>query len=189
MIAKIVFLSAFFDLFTSSLYIILYAAGRIKENMYANIITGLTSFALIVYLVRWHHSAISSVCVSSGWKFMSGMVFKPLLLHYIADFSFRDFRPMFILSFEALFICAAIGFAVRVLMPSGLGWAIPSCAIIAVANALAMYFLVVPATMQGQLHRVISRVPRIGKTGTALLSAGVRLFHPLRTPFQMAAGL
>ena len=188
-IAKIVLFSAFSDLFTSSLYTILYAAGRIKENMYANFVSGLTSFALIVYLVRWHHSAISSVWVSAGWKFMSGMVLKPFLVHYIAKYGIKDFRPMFVLSFEALFICAAIGFAMRIFMPRGLGWAIPSCVIIAVANALAMYILVVPSTMQGQLHRVISRVPHIGKTGTALLSAGVRFFRPLRTPFQMAAGL
>lgn len=188
-IARIILAAAFFYLFTSSLYIILYAAGRIKENMYINVIAGLASFALVVYLVHWHHNAIASVCVASGLKVLSGMVFKPFLLHYIANFGVKDFRPMFVLSFEALFTCAAIGCAVRVLLPHGLGWAIPSCAIIAVVNALAMYFLIVPSTMQRQFHRVLTRFPRMGKPGIVFLSAGTSLFHPLRIPFQKAAGL
>ena len=33
-IAKIILAGAFFSLFDSSLYTVLYAAGRIKENMY-----------------------------------------------------------------------------------------------------------------------------------------------------------
>ena len=189
MIAKIVLIGAFFHLFTTSQYTILYAAGRIKENMYVTVVSGLASFALVIYLIRWHHNALASVCVLSGWRFFSGIVFKPFLLHYIADFCYRDFRPMLVLSFEALFCCAAIGCTVRFFMPSSLGWAIPSCAIIIIVNAFMMYFLVVPSVMQGQVSRMFSRIPRIGKPGMAVLSAGVRFFRPMRIPFQKAAGL
>ena len=189
LIARIILVGAFFFLFTTSLYIILYAAGRIKENMYVNVVAGLVSFALVIYLVRWRHNAIASVCVASGWKLLSGMLFKPFLVHYVANYSLKDYRPMFVLSFEALFICAAIGFGVRTLMPSGLGWAIPACTLIVLINAIAMYFLIVPTVMQMQLCRALSKVPRFGESATRFLSTGTRFSMAFRVPFQKAAGL
>lgn len=112
-IAKIILVGAFFSLFDTSLYTVLYAAGRIKENMYFNVIGGLLTFGLVVYLVRWQHNPLASVCVSASYFILLGMVFKPILLHWIAQYSLQDFRRIFVPSIEALVVCGTIGFVVR----------------------------------------------------------------------------
>lgn len=187
-IAKICLAGAFFSLFDSSLYTVLYAAGRIKENMYFNVIGGLLTFGLVYYLVRWQHAPLASVGVAAGYFILLGCVFKPILLHWIAHYNMRDFQRIFIPSFEALAICAGIGFVVHSLMPSSLWWAIPSCAMIVVANAFAIYFLIVPNTMQQQFGRVIAKVPKIGKLVIGCLTVGNKMFRPLRSVIQSLAG-
>ena len=93
-IAKIVLAGAFFSLFDTSLYTVLYAAGRIKENMYFNVVGGLLTFALVMYFVRWKHAPLASVCVAAGYFVLLGMVFKPILLHWIASYTMHDFQEL-----------------------------------------------------------------------------------------------
>ena len=187
-IAKIILAGAFFSLFDSSLYTVLHAAGRIKENMYFNVIGGILTFGLVFYLVRWQHAPLASVGVAAGYFILLGCVFKPILLHWIADYTLRDFRRIFIPSFEALAICASIGFALHSIMPTGLFWAIPSCAVIGVLNAVAIYFLVAPDSMQQQFCRALAKVPRYGIKAVRLLSTGNKLVYPLRSVLQRIAG-
>ena len=187
-IAKIILAGAFFSLFDSSLYTVLYAAGRIKENMYFNVIGGLLTFGLVVYLVRWRHAPLASVGVSASYFVLLGCVFKPILLHWIADYNLRDFRRIFVPSFEALIICAGMGFVVHSLMPNGLWWAIPSCAMIATINATAIYFLIAPDSMQQQFCRVLVKVPHVGVMAVRVLSTGNRVVHPLRYVLQRVVG-
>lgn len=188
LIAKIILCGAFFSLFDSSLYTVLYAAGRIKENMYFNVIGGLLTFALVVYLVRWRHNPIASVCVSAGYFVLLGCVFKPILLHWIADYHLCDFRRIFIPSFVALFICAVIGCFVRMIMPDGLYWAIPSCAIIAAVNGTLIYLLVATDTMRRQFEGVLVKVPHVGALAVRILSLCARLSSPVRSVLKGLAG-
>ena len=187
LISRIILLGAFFNVFITSLYTILYAAGKIKENMYFNFVGGLMAFAIAVYLVRWHHCAIASVCVLSGWKVFSGLIFKPYLVHRVAGYGFSDYRPMFVWAFEALAVCGCIGWGVSSFMPKGLMWAIPSCAIIAALNGLAIYAFVAPDTMQQQARRVIAKVPRIGLPIQNVLSVVMIIAQPGRRFMQFVA--
>lgn len=187
-IAKIVLAGAFFSLFDTSLYTVLYAAGRIKENMYFNVVGGLLTFALVMYFVRWKHAPLASVCVAAGYFVLLGMVFKPILLHWIASYTMHDFRSIFIPAFEALFICSGIGWLVRICMPWGLLWAIPSCMIIVVINAFAIYFLIATDKMQRQFCGVLSRIPYLGPMMVKMLSAGSRVFSAPRKSLQWAVG-
>lgn len=188
LIAKIILAGAFFSLFDTSLYTILYAAGRIKENMYFNVVGSLTTLGIVVYLVRWQHNALASVCVASGYFVLLGLVFKPILLHWIADYKLRDFRRIFVPSFEALFICSGIGLCVRLLMPSGLLWAIPACIIIASINAFAIYFLVVPNAMQQKFCKAVVRIPKLGPGMVKALSLGNMVFSMPRKSLQWMVG-
>lgn len=187
-IAKIILAGAFFSLFDTALYTVLYAAGRIKENMYFNVVGGLLTFGLVVYLVRWKHAPLASVGVSASYFVLLGMVFKPILLHWIANYTLRDFRRIFVPSFEALFICAGAGFGVCWLMPSGLLWTIPSCVVIVTVNALLIYFLVASDTMQTQFCRVLARIPRIGGRISHVLCVGNKIFKIPREIFQKMGG-
>ena len=187
-IAKIILAGAFFSLFDTSLYTVLYAAGRIKENMYFNVVGGLLTFGLVVYLVRWRHAPLASVGVSASYFVLLGMVFKPILLHWIANYTLRDFRRIFVPSFEALVICAVAGFGVRWLMPPGLLWAIPSCAIMLAVNAFLLYFLVASDTMQKQFCGVLERIPRFGTAIVKALSIGGKVFDAPRKSLQWMVG-
>ena len=187
-IAKIILAGAFFSLFDSSLYTILYAAGRIKENMYFNVVGGLLTFGLVVYLVRWQHAPLASVGVSASYFILLGCVFKPILLHWIADYTLQDFRRILVPAFEALLVCATVGFGVRVIMPAQVIWAVPSCLIMLMVNAFLLYFLVTPDTMQKQFCGVIGRLPHIGDVVVGVLSHGNKMFKCPRNAFQKAAG-
>ena len=187
-ITKIVLVGGFFSVFDSSLYTVLYAAGRIKENMYFNVVGGLLTFGLVVYLVRWQHNPLASVGVASGYFVLLGVVFKPMLLHWIANYTMRDFRRIFMPSFEALALCVVVGWGVRVVMPARLLWAIPSTIIVAVVNAVLLYFLVAPNRMHQQILRVIVKMPRIGMCCTRILAFGDGVFKAPRKIFQSMAG-
>ena len=187
-IAKIILAGAFFSLFDTSLYTVLYAAGRIKENMYFNVILGFSTFGLVFYLVRWQHAPLASVSVSVIKFLLLGCVFKPILLHWIADYNIHDFRRIFVPSFEALIICAGIGFIMHLLMPAGLIWVIPSCVLMVISNAFAIYFLVAPDSMQQQFCRVAARIPHMGCGIIALISVGNKVLKPVRYLTQGIAG-
>lgn len=187
-IAKIILAGAFFSLFDSSLYTVLYAAGRIKENMYFNVVGGLLTFGLVVYLVRWQHAPLASVGVSASYFVLLGCVFKPILLHWIAGYTRRDFRRIFVPSFEALILCAAIGCAVKAVMPKNIWWSIPSCGLIAGLNACAMFFFATPDGMQQQVFRVLARMPRMGAALAGCLERGVAVVRPVRRLMQSMAG-
>ena len=74
------------------------------------------------------------------------------------------------------------------IMPAGLFWAIPSCAVIGALNTLAIYFLVVPDSMQQQFCRALAKVPRVGVTAVRILTSGNRVVHPFRYVLQRVAG-
>ena len=187
-IAKIILAGAFFSLFDSSLYTVLYAAGRIKENMYFNVAGGLLTFGLVVYLVKWQQAPLASVCVSASYFVLLGCVVKPFLLHWIAGYAWRDFRRIFATSFVALVLCAAIGFAVKAMMPDNIWWALPACGIIVCFNAFAMFFLVTPDTMQQQVFRVLARLPHMGAAVAGFLEKGVSVAKPLKRLVQFMTG-
>lgn len=178
LIAKIVLVSAFFGLYNVSLYVILYASGRIKENMYLNVVGGLITMAIIFYLVRWRHNPIASVCVFAGYNVVLGMVFKPILLRSIARYGVLDFLRMFIPGFVALVVCATTAIVVRFLMPTGPFWSLPACAIIIPVNALLMYLLVAPDTMKRQMAKFAARVPRFGRPLSQVLLKSGGYFSP-----------
>ena len=73
-------------------------------------------------------------------------------------------------------------------MPTGLFWAVPSCAVIGVLNAFAIYFLVAPDSMQQQFCRAMTKVPRVGVTAVRILTSGNRVVHPFRHVLQRVVG-
>ena len=76
----------------------------------------------------------------------------------------------------------------RICMPWGLLWAIPSCMIIVVINAFAIYFLIATDKMQRQFCGVLSRIPYLGPMMVKMLSAGSRVFSAPRKSLQWAVG-
>lgn len=170
MIVKIVLAGAFFSLFDSSLYQILYATGRLKENALFNICNGVAIFVLTWSFILWTHNPFVSI---SFWalKYVTlGMIFKPYILHKAAGFTMRDFIEFYTPSFEALIICSIIGYFVRIVMPMSPIWAIPSCAIIAILSILAIFVFVADRSIQLLFIKGASKIPVIGEPVSSLMT-------------------
>lgn len=161
-IARITFAGAFFTLFDVSLYVILYAEGRIKENMWLNTIGGVIVFGLIFYQIKWLRNPLASVATLAAYQVVLGMINKPILLHFIAKYTFKDMLGIFIPPFKALALCAIVGWSIKALMPSSLWWAIPSCALMALLNMTVIFMFVATAVQRQMCFRLLSRVPCAG---------------------------
>lgn len=161
-VARITFAGAFFSLFDVSLYVILYAEGRIKENMWLNTVGGLIVFGLIFYQIRWLHNPLASVATLAGYQVVLGVINKPILLHFIAKYTFSDLLGLFVPSFKALVLCAVIGWGVKTLMPTSLWWAIPSCALTSFLCMAAIFFFIASSVQRQMCCRFMSRMPYIG---------------------------
>lgn len=161
-IAKITLCGAFFSIFDVSLYVVLYAEGRIKENMWLNVLGGLIVFALIFYQIKYLHNPLASVATLASYQVVIGMINKPILLHFIAKYTFRDMLEIFVPPFKALVLCAPIGWVVKMFMPTSLLWTLPSCVLIGLLNVIVMLFFVATSEQRQAFSKVLLRMPYVG---------------------------
>ena len=166
---KIILAGAFFSVFDTSLYVILYAAGRIKENMWFNVILGGSAFVAIYLMIHFTHNPLSSCIVLVVHKVMLGLVAKPILLHIIAKYNVSDFLRILIPSLKAFIVCILIAGYIRFIMPSNVFWVVPACGLIAGLSSLAIFVFVASRTMRCQAIRFSARVPLVGRYSFAVL--------------------
>ena len=185
---KIIMVGMFFSIFDSSLYAILYATGRIKENMYFNVVIGLGAFCSAFALIHFTRNPLVSCIVSACHLMLLGVVAKPILLHVVAGYSFQDFRRMFVPSFLALVCCSSVAFMIKVVMPTALVWAVPSCLLIVVANCVVIYFLLASDALRGQFSKLLLRVPYVGSGVDSLFERFSAPVKPIRDFLQGLAG-
>ena len=177
---KIIMVGMFFSIFDSSLYAILYATGRIKENMYFNVVIGLGAFCSAFALIHFTRNPLVSCIVSACHLMLLGVVAKPILLHVVAGYSFQDFRRMFVPSFLAIICCSAVAFMIKVAMPTALVWAVPSCLLIVVANCVVIYFLLASDALRVQFSKLLLRVPYVGSSVNSLFARCSVPLKPVR---------
>ena len=160
---KIILAGAFFSVFDTSLYVILYAAGRIKENMWFNVILGGSAFVAIYLMIHFTHNPLSSCIVLAVHQVMLGIVAKPILLHLIARYTMSDFLRILVPSLKAFLACVLIAAYVRSVMPVNVFWVVPACGLIAVMSAVAIYIFAASNAMRLQCLRFSSRLPFVGQ--------------------------
>lgn len=161
-IAKITLIGAFFSIFDVSLYVILYATGRIAGNMYLNVITGGVAWCLIFCQVYFFRNPLASVITLAGFQFVLGVINKPILLCLIAKYTWSDLMRIFVPSFKALLSCSIIGWACVVVLPKGVWWTIISCVIIMLLNALILFVFFMSLQMKLQVLAFVQKVPVVG---------------------------
>ena len=160
---KIILVGAFFSVFDTSLYVILYAAGRIKENMWFNVMLGGSAFVAIYLMIHFTHNPLSSCIVLAVHQVMLGIVAKPILLHLIARYTMSDFLRILVPSLKAFLACVLIAAYVRSVMPVNVFWVVPACGLIAVMSAVAIYIFAASNAMRLQCLRFSSRLPFVGQ--------------------------
>ncbi len=160
---KIILAGAFFSVFDTSLYVILYAAGRIKENMWFNVMFGGSAFVAIYLMIHFTHNPLSSCTVLAIHQVMLGLVAKPILLHIIAKYTLSDFLRMFVPSLKAFLACVSIAAAVRLIVPANVFLVVPICGLIAIMSAVAIFIFAASNAMRLQCLRLSSRLPFVGQ--------------------------
>lgn len=139
---KIIFCTAFFSIFDVSLYQILYAAGKIKGNAVCNILVSCSAFFVVWGCIHFFRSVYVSCIVAVGLNLVLGCIVKPLLVHYVAGYGIRDYCAIYLPSLKALIYCACSAYVIKMVMPSGLMWALLACVLIVVVNAIVIFLFV-----------------------------------------------
>ena len=177
---KIILAGAFFSVFDTSLYVILYAAGRIKENMWFNVILGGSAFVAIYLMIHFTHNPLSSCIVLAVHQVMLGIVAKPILLHLIARYTMSDFLRILVPSLKAFLACVLIAAYVRSVMPVNVFWVVPACGLIAIMSALAIFGFAASKAMRCQAIRFSERMPLVGRYSSVMLGRMEKIIERFR---------
>ena len=173
--------ACFFYLFETSFYQVFYAAARIKENALANIVLGLCWFAVAWLVVKWTYNPFTTCVVLMLHHFVQGVVVKPLLAHFLVQYTWRDIREVFKMPIIASCLCLCVAYGVKSMMPDGLFWVIPSCLLIFALNVILLYSFVVSDRMESQVTRLLVRIPCIGPAIISNLSLCRRCARGVRS--------
>lgn len=92
---KIVIIQCLFQVFDASLYIPLYAKGRIKENALLSPLLEFIAFPIVYLLFKLGYSPIALSWAYLVVFFLLGVVVKPILLVKIVDYKWGELLKMF----------------------------------------------------------------------------------------------
>lgn len=159
---KFILLGSFFSIFDTALYSPLYASGRLAGNALFNIFNGCLVFGSTWALIVFTRNPLVSVTIYAFKYVLLGMVYKPILVRRVAGYRLKDFVSLYLPCFKALSITGLIGFGIKVIMPTSTYMAIPSCALMAFLNIVAIFFFVATSEQRQMVCKLLSRVPRIG---------------------------
>lgn len=153
---------AFFQNFDYSMFIVIYADGRMKYNTYCDLVFyPLTCIAVWFSIKIWgcpYTTAIGQGCMAVALA----LLVKPMLLHFMSRYSFIDFVRMFVPAFSGLAICVAMDYFLWCVLPHGMMFLVFDCAVVAVVNGWLIFTFVASSKVQGQLPRLFNRFGGVG---------------------------
>lgn len=153
---------AFFQNFDYSMFIVIYADGRMKYNTYCDLVFyPVTSIAVWFSIKTWgcpYTTAIGQGCMAVALA----LLVKPMLLHFMSRYSFIDYVRMFVPAFSGLAICVAMDYFLWCVLPHGMMFLVFDCAVVAVVNGWLIFTFVASSKVQGQLPRLFNRFGGVG---------------------------
>ncbi len=155
--------AALFSIFDTSFYIILYATGNMRANALTNLAVAgsfIFSIFICIYYVRWPLTAAVGLAIET---LSLGLICKPLLLHYCADYHWKDFWQIFKPTLILASASAVIGCTIKTLLPSSLWGTLFGAAFIAIAITLFIFFVIATQAQRTALLKLGNRVPFLRK--------------------------
>ena len=165
---RIFLVGAFFQNFDGSLFTVISADGRVKYNVFCDLLFFSSAFAAIWAGIVLFGSPYTTAIGQAALAVALALVAKPLVLRVLAGYRLPDFVRLFAPPMAALALCVGGGVLVRSLCPGGLWWLLPDCALTACLNAVLILAFVASQRVQALALRLLRRA---GSPGVAL--AGV----------------
>ncbi len=114
---KLIIIQSLFCVFDTSFYTALYAKGRLKENAFISPISGILRFVAVYFLFKYGASPIALSWASLINYALLGLVVKPILIHKIADYPYKEIftavRPCFVTAMVSSVIVCGIDVIIR----------------------------------------------------------------------------
>lgn len=156
---QIILAGSFFGVFEASFYQVFYAAGRIRENAIVNFCLGMVLLIIAFVVVRLTMNPFTTSILYCIHRFLQGMIVKPLLAWLLNGYELKDLKKVYAKPLLALVLSVVFASGVKMMMPDGILWAVPSCLIIIGVISIALYAWFLPIDVQARLINRARRMP------------------------------
>lgn len=149
-------------LFDSSFFTIIYADGRMRTNTLCDIVSFGSMFAVacgMIHFTRNPYSAALALVAAYG---IQGLVQKPILLHFVAGYGFKDYARIFVPAAVAIVLTTGVTWGVWSFL-RGIYWAVPAGMLAAVLNAFVLFSFVASRRVQDQAVKMLERFGSVGR--------------------------
>ena len=177
---RLILACAFFTNFDYSMFTIICADGRMRDNTLCDLVVYPATFALIWLSIKlWgvpYTTAIGQ-CVMSG---VLAILVKPFLLKRMANYSRSDFLQMFLSPFAALSLCVGTTCLIYWLVPRYGVYPIAGSACAVLLNGMVVFSLVASERVQNQIPKFLGRIGPAGAWLAGVVNSyldGVRRFR------------
>ena len=117
---RIVLISAYFSIYDTSLYIALYAIGRLKENVLLNLLISIVCFGVAWIAIVKYGNPYTTALTSLAGVAAVALVVKPMILSKVLGFTGIDFKYLFLPGMRILLPTTVIGFVFYRYTPQGI---------------------------------------------------------------------
>ena len=182
---RLILAGAFFSNFDYSMFTIICADGRMRDNTLCDLIVYPTAFALIWLSIKiWGipYTAAIGQCLMSG---VLAILVKPFLLRRMANYTLADFLQIFLSPFVALAMCVGATYLVYRFMPRHGICPIAGSAGAVFLNGVVVFSLVASERVQNQIPKFLNQAGPVG----AWLAGKVDLYLTGIRRFRSKVGL
>ena len=182
---RLILAGAFFSNFDYSMFTVICADGRMRNNTLCDLVIYLTTFTLIWLSIRlWHIPYTTAIgqCLMSA---VLAVLVKPFLLRRMANYTPSDFMQIFLSPFAAVSMCVGTTYLIYRFVPRHAIYPIAGSACAVFLNGLAVFSLAASERVQNQIPKFLSRIGPVG----AWLAGRVTLYLDGVRRFRSKIGL
>ena len=157
---ELIVVQSLFSVFDSSFYTALYAKGRLKENALTSPMTGFIVFPVVYILFKLGFSPLVLSYAGIIQYALLGCVIKPILVHKIAGYAYRDIMRVFIPCIRVTLLALVFPLIFKFLLPDTY-WAFFLNTAISIGSVgVVTYFCGIDVEMRLRIKTMILRKMR-----------------------------
>ena len=177
---RLILAGAFFSNFDYSMFTIICADGRMRNNTFCDLVIYSLTFALIWLSIRLWGIPYTTAIGQCLMSVVLAILVKPFLLKRMANYALSDFMEMFLSPVAALSMCVGMTYFMFRIMPRSGIYPIAGSACAVFLNGMVVFSLVASESVQNQVPKFLNRIGPMGVwlAGRAnLYLNGVRRFR------------
>ena len=166
---RIILIGAFLGNFSYSMFTVISADGRMKNNTLCDVVLYPLTFVGIWLSITLTGCPFSSAIGQSCLMLVLAFAAKPLLLKFMSYYSFQDFLKMFLPPLLALTLCLGLAYMIYCNLPKRGFLFVINCFIVAFLESMVVFVLVASDKVQRQILRLLRRGGAFGGKVAGLL--------------------